>query len=204
MEPQDKAGKAGSHFWSLPDNNFACAWGSSPIICFAWISSCSTGFSFHFEPFPRTDSVSYNSAFFCLITLRFIQVLYLDLWGHKYFYRTVKIKALGQEQKITSLSAVLLVDSSEVIKGCSRSLDPGCVGEFFFLLLLPHSSAPRPDVFSIIYNPCLESALACINLTKYRHRLPEDRLFRGFIRNLNSQQRPDKWLLDGKTQMRRT
>lgn len=149
MEPQDKAGKAGSHFWSLPDNNFACAWGSSPIICFAWISSCSTGFSFHFEPFPRTDSVSYNSAFFCLITLRFIQVLYLDLWGHKDFYRTVKIKALGQEQKITSLSAVLLVDSSEVIKGCSRSLILVVWEIFFPVFIAPLFS---PQTWCIFYH----------------------------------------------------
>lgn len=65
----------------------------------------------------------------------------------------------GQEQKITFLFAV--VEPSEVAQGCSRSPDPGYVGKFF----APSYCPPGPDVFSVIYNPCLETPRACISLT---------------------------------------
>lgn len=71
----------------------------------------------------------------------------------------MKIKALGQEQKITS--SAVQVDTSEVTHGCSRSPDPGYMGNFFASSYFP----PGPDVFSVIYDPCLETACTCVSLT---------------------------------------
>lgn len=120
----------------------------------------SGGYSFGFD--PSLGQIQFHiTLLFPLTTFTFIQLLYDDLWGQKYCRRTVKTGALEQEQKITSLSAVLLVDSSGVTQGCSRSPDPGYVGKIFASSYCP----PGPDIFSVIYNPCLETARACICLT---------------------------------------